>query len=49
MLIFLTLSIGLVTALTIVRLGLSGFRLVSDVSYGYGLLSGIVLLFLLLL
>jgi MFS family permease len=49
LLIFLTFSIGLLTTLMIVRLGLTGFRSIFDASYGFGLLSGIVLLFLIVL
>ena len=46
LLILLTLSIGLLTTFTIIQSGLSELRVIFDTSYGFGLLSGIMLIIL---
>ncbi|MFW9805191.1 MAG: hypothetical protein ACFFFK_00515 [Candidatus Thorarchaeota archaeon] len=49
LLILLMFSIGSLTTLTIIQSGMSELRIIFDTSYGFGLLSGIILLILIIL
>jgi hypothetical protein len=49
LLILVTLLVGSLTTYIVLQSGLSGLRVIFDASYGFGLLSGIILLFLIIL